>query len=258
MEQIDPFYLYSSFKSYVNTSQNGWFRPQTDFIQAANDISNELWETETKKAEKSQESRDNLIFYLKSKNIIVKSEKSSFGKFIPPPDYGRFASARLIVAGGKKTVPAKDVEDGKCDGWKSDEELAEDYYNSVKEVSIENVDNQRWSSVTEHLTKGPTLQNPKLTQIDEGFKLSPRQVSVVVLDYYVRPTNAIFAYTKTPGNVQTGAGDQIVYDKSKSKPLQWPTTMINEFVIRLGIRYGLFTREQFMANIATQQKATTK
>lgn len=271
---IDPFSLYQSFQSYVNTFQGGWYRPQTDFQSATNDISNDIWEDFTKRAEKSQEVRDNLGPFLRSKNRIVKRQNSYFGVFQAPDDYGRFASARIIRQ-ADKCIPcqglegAEEMEQGKCDAINTEDqtEIDNKFFEGMCEQQIDMIDNQRWGSVCQHLTKPPTLYNPKMTQYSVevpapnntkiakiSFKVAPRAVSVVVLDYYIRPTPCVFGYTKAPGNVQTGAGDQIIYNKNASTPLQWPDTLVNEFLWRLGERYGFFTRDQFMAQVSTQQK----
>jgi hypothetical protein len=270
---IDPFDLYQSFQSYVNTYIGGWFRPQTDFQFATNDISNDLWEKWTKEAEKSQEIRDNLGPFFRSKNIIVTPQNSYYGLLQAPADYGRFASARIILE-GNECVPCRGLEtvgkdQGKCSesDTETQSEITADYYSKICEHQIDMIDNQRWGSVCQHVTKPPTLDNPKMTQLSNEiqpktgkpvsqicFKVAPRSVSVVVLDYYIRPTPCVFGYTKAPGNVQTGAGDQIIYEKNTSTSLQWPSTVINEFLIRLGERYGFFTRDQFMAQVSTQQK----
>lgn len=253
LQGIDMFDLWQSFQSTVNTFQGGWFRPQTDFQQKCNDISKSLWVKWTREAEKSQEAKDNLIFFLKSKNRIVKSQNTSYGIMTPPDDYGRFASARLIIS-GTTCLPCKDVDNGKCDELKTQEEISEEYYESICEIQVDLIDNQRWGSVCDHLTKKPTLASPKITQIDGGFKVSPRTVSVVVLDYYINPVDAVFAYTVTTPNIETGAGDQIVYNKSLSKPLTWPINVKNEFIIQLGEAYSYFTREQFWAQFNNQKK----
>lgn len=266
---IDPFILYNRFQSYVNTFQGGWFRPQTDFQNATNDISNDLWQKLTKQAEKSQEVRDSLGPFLRSKNCIVKPSKSYFGVFYAPPDYGRFASARIITRNDECLPCAEIEEQGKCAeaNISSQEQITEDYYAGMCERQIDMIDDQRWGSVCQHVTKAPTLENPKMVQysIDVpglnkttvskiSFKVAPRSVSVVVLDYYIQPKDCVFGYSVAPGNIQTGAGDQIIYDANKSTPLQWPITVINEFLWRLGERYGFFTRDQFMAQLSTQQK----
>lgn len=253
---IDPYSLYLSFQSYVNTFNGGWFRPQTDFIRRANDISKELWVKWTNMAEKSQEAKDNLLPFLRSKNMIVSAD-GPYGKFMPPKDYGRFATARVIVA-GDTCYPDKNIDQGKCDnGEYTQEEMTEEYFDRVKQFTVEMIDDGKWGAVNEHLTKGPKLNNPKIRQIDGGFEVSPRKVSVIVLDYYVEPKEATFVYTRTPGNVQTGAGDQLIYDEKNSHKFEWPATVRNEFIIRLGESYGLFTRDQFVSQVAQQQKITS-
>jgi hypothetical protein len=253
---IDVFDLYESFMSYVNTHVGGFFRPQTDFTKRCNDISKQLWVKWTREAEKSQEAKDNLFPFLKSKNKIV-TASGPYGKFTPPVDYGRFASARIIVA-NESTYPDKNVDQGKCDEGdsKTQEELTEEYFNTIKQFDVELIDDKKWGAVNEHLTKSPTLTKPKMRQIDNGFEVAPRQVSVIVLDYYVEPKEATFVYTISPGNVQTGAGDQIIYDKANSTPLEWPSTVRNEFLIALGETYSVFTRDQFINQATQQQKAT--
>lgn len=253
---IDPFELYQSFQGRVNTYQGGWFRIQTDFINACNVISNELWEKLTRMAEKSQEIRDDLAPFFKSKNYIV-NNKSVYGTFIPDKDYGRFSSARIIVS-KNKCCPSPDVDQGKCSNgdFKSDIELNEDYYNSIQQHEVELIDDIKWGAVNAHKTKMPTLGKPKMRQINEGFEVAPRLVSVIVLDYYVKPKTATFSYTISPGNVQTGAGDQIIYDKKNSEPLQWPSTMVNQFLDKLEEYYSQFTRDQVLSAITGQNKKT--
>lgn len=270
---ISPFNLFQSFQSYVNTYIGGWFRPQTDFQVATNDISNDLWEKWTKQAEKSQEIRDNLGPFLRSKNRKAVPQNSYYSIFTPPDDYGRFASARIILEGSKcmscDWLDNNIKPQGSCNETdiESQEVVTQEFYENMQERQIDMVDNQRWGAVCQHLTKAPSLDDPKLTQFSQdiagpnkttvsqiSFKVAPRAVSGVVLDYYIRPTPCVFGYTIAPGNVQTGAGDQIIYDPNKSTNLQWPSTVINEFLWRLGERYGLFTRDQFMANTSTGQK----
>jgi hypothetical protein len=48
----------------------------------------------------------------------------------------------------------------------------------------------------------------------------------------------------------------LIYDQKNSQPLEWPFNVRNEFLIELGTRYGVFTRDQFVSQISAQQKAT--
>jgi hypothetical protein len=255
---LSLFQIWSSFQSFVNTFQGGWYRPQTDFENAVNDISKLLWEDWTGQAEKSQEIKDHLASFLISNNLVVKSANSFYGTVAYPSSYGRFATARILVA-GDGCIPCKTVDSGKCANdadFKTEQELTDEYYDTAKEREVLLIDTQRWASCLNHLTKCPTFENPKMLQTDTGFNVAPRKVSVVVLSFYKRPKDGTFRYTVASGNIQTGAGDQIVYNANQSTPLEWPDTVLNEFVIRLGERFGLFTRDQFVTLVSGQMKKT--
>jgi hypothetical protein len=250
---IDPNSLFLDLQSAVNTSLNGWFRPETDFIRSVNEVSLNLWKKWTNEAEKSQEAKDKLFPFLKSKNIAVDSTGGYYGIAKKPTSYGRFASARVIVH-STGTIPAKDVDDGKCEGFEDQEQITDEYYDNIKEFKVEMVDNQRWSAYLEHLTKGPTIEKPGITQINDYFRVAPRKVSVVVIDYYVEPKPATFKYTLTPGNVQTGSGDMIIYDAANSQKLEWPEQVRPEFLEELKSWYIQFARDQNFSVISAQQK----
>lgn len=245
--------LWLDFQSAANTSQNGFFSPQTDFIRAVNEVSILLWNRYTGMSEKSQEVKDKLSPFLKSKNIVVGSAATYYGIAKKPTSYGRFASARIVVH-KDLTIPAKDIDDGKCEGFKSEEEITDEYYDNIKEFPVVMIDNQRWGAFTQHLTKGPTLERPGITQVNDEFKVAPRKVSVIALDYYIEPTPATFPYTLSPNNNQTGAGDQIIFNAATSVPLQWPEQMKKEFLDELVKWYFLFTRDQIGSGINLQQK----
>ena len=254
---IDLYDLYNELMSIVNSSQNGFWRPELDFEIQANLASIKLWNNKIDIAEREQRVIDDLRPFLISKNIIVKNQNSFYGTIDTPidPVYGRYASARLLLA-GQTCVPCKDVDDGKCcnGDFKTDAELADDYYNTVCETQIEKIDNQRWPSVLQHLTKRPTLLKPKLTQINNQFQVAPRQVSVVILNYYVKPKYATFKYTLTPANLQNGSGDVIIYNKAASTPLEWPEIVKNELLAILKESYIGFTRDSQFAQISNSQK----
>jgi len=245
--------IWNSFQGYVNTFQGGWYRPNTDFQPAVNDISKQLWEDWTAQAEKSQEIKDHLAPFLKSKNSIVSSQTSTYGVLKYPDDYGRFSSARIILH-NEKCVPCPDVDNGECEGFQTQEEVTDQYFDNLTQVIVELVDNQKWAGCLNHLTKKPTLEKPKMTQYQSGWNVAPRKVSVIALDYYVRPKEGTFVYTVAPGDTNTGAGDYLIYNENLSVKLEWPETVLNEFVVRLGERFGLFTRDQFVTAVASQQK----
>lgn len=248
--------LYNSFSSLVNTAQGSWFRPQTDFIVQANDVSIEVWNTLTVKAEKSQQEKDYLRNFLKTKNIIVTSQNNFYGILKVPAGYERFSAARLIVH-KHTTLPDKAVDGGKCDGLKTTEEIKDEYYNDISQSEIDLIDDKNWAACLEHLKKMPTLKKPKMLQIEDGFRVAPRTVSVVVLDFYIKPQVATFEYSLSPGNEQTGAGDDIIYN-TNSKPFDWPLSVVPEFLWRLAQRYGIFIDKEKLFGMSTAVKNDLK
>lgn len=253
---IDAFDLWNSFQSAVNTFQGGFFRPQTDFIQACNDLSKKFWNTGRKEAEKSQFWKDNMAPFMKKKNYKVLAPKVN-AYFKPDKDYGGFAAARIIVY-KDSFLTDRTVDEGKCANdseFVSDVELSEDYYENVREYDIELIDDIKWGAMNRHKTKGPTLDKPKMRQIDGGFEVLPRKVTVVVLDYYREPVNATYLYSISAGDEQTGAGDNLIYSQ-QSRPLEWPFNMRDEFLIGLGERYSVFTRQEFLYSVSQQSKKT--
>lgn len=256
---IDTFDLYNKFCSMVNTSQNGFWRPEKDFATNLNVASVLLWNNLIDKAEREQRIIDELSPFFNSQNVIVKRTNSFYGTIDKPnkkgQEYGRWGSARIIVA-GNMCLPCQDVDDGKCCNgiFKSEQEITDEYYEKSCEIQVEKIDNQRWPSVLKHLTKRPTLENPKITQINNQFQVAPRSVSVVVLNYYTRPIDATFVYTLTPGNLQNGSGDAIIYNKDASTPLQWEENVENELLeILKGVYIG-FTRDSQYQQISSAQK----
>ncbi len=263
MTQITPYELWLDFKTWVNTQQGGFMPPQSKFIIAANIASLQLWKRWTREAEKSQEIKDNLQPFLVSKNIITTQSNSFYSTFIPPVNYGRFATAKILLTKEKETVPDIEVDNGKCCKgkkvnikFKPESGLAEDYYNDTIEAAIQIVDNQKWSAVLEHLTKFPTFEKPKMTQINNGFKVAPRDVSVVVLNYYTEPIDAIFGYKPVAGNPQTGSGGAIVYDPLTSRNFQWGKQVKPDLLEELKNVYIGFTRSGEFQQINSAQKAT--
>ncbi len=251
---IDLFSLWEDFQSAVNTSQNGWFRPETDFVRGTNEVSIMLWNKWTAKAEKSQEEKDKLFPFLKYKNLPVNTTSTYYGIAKKPKDYGRLASARIVVHKEQETVPCKAIDNGKCEGFETNEEKTDKYFDEIREYPVTLIDDQRWGPFCQHLTKGPTLQRPGLTQVNDEFKVAPRKVSVIAIDYYIEPTPATFVFTTAPGNPQTGSGDQIIYDATNSVKLQWPEQVRNEFIEALKSWYIQYTRDQNFSSISAQQK----
>jgi hypothetical protein len=256
---IDAYDIYQDLSAEVNTFQGGFIPPDTVFLRHLNLISKELWTDGCNNSEKSQEWRDRMMPFLVSKNIIAQKGMSYYSICSIPKDYSRLFKASIITVEDNEiveTIPSKQVNSGKC--YKDDTKQEVDnkpkisqskYLSSIKEAEIKQVDLQRWDACLNHVfaDKRPSLSKPKMIQVDGVFKVAPKDVSVIVLYYYRLPKEATFIYNRAAPNMQTGAGGQIIYDKANSQPLEWDAELKNEFLIRLGEKYGVYTRDQFLS-----------
>lgn len=253
MEKLDVFDLWTAFNGLVNSTQGGFYPPVTVFMSAVNTISKQMWDEKNDMAENNQDLEDDLFPFIATKNcVVVNKSNSTFGYFDYPSDYGAYSAARMIMYKGE-------VVEGKeeCGNVATDDEtkyeLIEKYLDSVTEVNVIKISNSKWASCLSSTTKAPTLEKPKILQTSTGIKVCPRKIGVIVLDYYTQPVEAVFAYDTTPGNLQTGSGDQIIYNKEKSTQLQWSSTLIDDFLWRLAERFGITTKDTFLTQYAASK-----
>jgi hypothetical protein len=248
---IDLFDLYNRFCSDVNTFQGGFVRPERDYERLVNSISQDIWNEWTEQAEKTQEINDNLSPYLQTVQIIVAPASGNEGIALYPKDYGRYSASRVLLHKGECMCDTSiDTYDGgKCvrEGHRETEiekaDRIKKYRKGIVQATCYKVESSRWASILTHETKCPTLLEPAITQFKNGIKVAPLDVSVIVLDYFIAPKYAKFAYTIAPGNPQTGAGDYIIYDQANSGKLEWPDTMIPFFLDKLREVYARYTRD---------------
>lgn len=257
---IDVYDLYKDFCSRVNTFQGGNFRLEEDYIRNVNAIYFDIWNRETRNARKSQESKDNVVAFLVSKNILIpKNIYSRYGIVPLPKDYGRFSSARVVIQLSNDTVeiiPDVSIDKGKCfDGRKTivvpKPRVIDN--SKISENPIDLIDDNQWAGCLSHETKSPTLLLPKMVQIDGVFQVAPKEVSVIVFSYYTMPKPAVVNVTYTTGDDQNGNGDEKIYNANKSTQILLPYNLKNEFLWRLGEIYGYYTREQFLALFSNEK-----
>lgn len=248
---IDVFDLWKKFCADNNTFQGGMFRPERDFEPIINSISLDAFADFTAQDEKSQQIDDWLAPFANTINIIVDPSGGNYGVAKYPKLYEAWKAARSLQHKEQCLCEeGSDIyKDGEC--ITNETELqklqrVERYKAGIFEATITKVESSKWSACLEHETKCPTFEEPKVTQFNEGFKVAPRTVSVIVLDFYKKPKEAKFAYTIAPGNVQTGAGDYLIYDKANSQALEWPESMIPYFLDKLQKIYAKFTRDPIL------------
>jgi len=240
---IDVYDLWLDFCSEYNTHQRGHVRPQSTFLRWVNTISKELFEEKFSNWPKNQTLSDNLARpFLRSRVIRVENGKG-FNDIIPyPGDYAHFSSARFFLSKNVIVEPPSLADT--VDGFYTLEDVEETVYT---ESVVTLVDNNRWSSLLEHKFKKPTVNNPAISQYDSGFKIAPKRIPYIIFDYLKIPVDATFAYT-------LGPGDQIIYDRDKSKKLEWNSLTKVEFLSRLGLKYGKFIGGQMVYEMSNAEK----
>lgn len=249
---IDMFDLWGKFCSGNNTFQGGMFRPERDFEKNVNAISLEAFVEFTAQDEKNQHIEDWLAPFANTANIIVTPSAGNWGLAKHPKEYEAWKAARSLqhkeqcMCEEGAEILSVDSE-GQCAKATETEiqklERVDRYKDGIFEATVTKVSSSKWSACLEHETKCPTFDSPKVTQFKDGFKVAPRKVSVIVLDYYKKPKAAKFAYTIATGNPQTGAGDYLIYNQLGSQSLEWPESMIPYFLDKLQQIYSKFTRD---------------
>ena len=260
---ITLFSLYEKFCGAYNTQQGGHVRPNRNFVDWVNDTSIELFEEYVAVAEKNQMIADYLKPFLVSVNVIVNPKPGSMHDEITlPKDYEHYSSARVFYDGNNKGC-IDDISKPCIDGVTAeicespffdvdDQVILSKNSSGLCEVSITKIDNQRWGSICSHKTQGPTLVNPKITQYDQGLKIAPKNLGIIVLDYYRKPIDGTFLFTIT----NPGAIDEYIQFDPSSKPIEWSSVLINEFLNRMGKKYGKYVREQFIYEASAADNKT--
>jgi len=233
---INIYQLWLDLKSNTNTKQGGQLRVR-DYNNWVNQISIQLFNEKFAAWEKDQMIIDNLSRpFLESKSFITKKTALNFSLLSFPNDYSYFSSARVYKTSDKVV---KCPEPGK---------KANSAFADLCEVTATKVNNAQWGAVCTNKIIPPTLDRVFITQYEGGFKVAPKEIGYVTLDYLRLPKKAKLVFL--PGLNQT-------YDSVNSIDLEWNETVINEFLARLQIAYSEFIREQFLYSTGQNKKDTT-
>lgn len=245
---IDIFQLWQDLMSQVNVQQGGQIRPVQDYTSWLNSISMEYFHEMVALFQRTQQISDQLSPFHRSVNIVVTPQQGQPWDLVSlPVGYENIASMRIYKQKEERTcscvdgLPLIDC-DGECHNVDDPDYAAmvQAYAGAnLVEATVNIVDTSRWGSCLDSITKGPTWEKPKATQFASGYKIAPKGISVVVLDYFETPRQAVFGYT-------IGAGDIVVYNPSTSTQLQWTNVVKNEFLARLVKKYGVAVREDFI------------
>lgn len=227
--------IYNDFKGASNTWQNGHFRPKS-FEYALHEAQIEIFNELRKEWEKSQIVSDNLRPFFKSAQKEIKNLPKG-GMVDYPHDYSMFSSLRFFSETATGAGVMTDCEiidsDKSCRPLREEEKAELAAKDELFERSITKIDNMRWGSFCEHAFLPPGLDNPGCTQYNEGFKVLPKKIGIVVLDYLAIPERPVFVYTKGPRNT-------LICDPLKCTNLLWGDEILPELMSRLKTRYASF------------------
>lgn len=245
---IDVFELYNKVCGTVNTHQAGMIKPQRQFVEWVNDESAQLFEEKFAGAwQKNQKITDDLSApFLRSLPVKVIDGGIANDIIRFPPEYGHISAIRFYHRGFTEFPEIKP----ECEDPVGKDDYRYQLPEEVTEQEVDIVDNARWGAIFKHKTRKPKFDRPYATQFEGGFKIAPKGISYVVVDFLRRPKLATFKYT-------VGTDDYIVYDKANSQPLEWSSLVINEFINRAEMKYGKFTRDAFIYQAGEKEKATT-
>lgn len=278
MALMDNYDLYLRLLADINSNQAGHVKPYGNFIKWLSEINLELFKEKFgQDYEKNQVTMDSLtLTFLKTGNVtLVPQAGQPYDVAAFPVDYGYFSSGRIMIrnVNGKPIgCPCADTDVKTYDGktgkevvdplpiaeksshYKDPDTLALEQRkqeSEIEEYPVTKVTNNKWASAITHEFLGPTLDQPIMTQYSGGFKVAPKGVGILILDYLKNPTTPTFVYT-LDGN------DQIVYNASASIQLQWPETMMGEFIKRLAKRFAKYVKDDATYGMSEQERQISK
>lgn len=235
--------IYSDFKGANNVWQQGHFRPLS-FEYAVYEAILEIFNAGKKEWEQNQVISDELRPFFKSTLVPIK-QVAAGGMIAYPPDYSQFSTLRYFNKSrtrGSKGLKIGDCDDtmdpktGKCTPLR-EEEKAELAQQDLYEFDIPKIDNSRWGAACEHEFIPLDLENPGCTQYSAGFKVLPKSLGWVVLDYLAIPERPKIVFT-------VDSEDQFICDPEKCTNLAWNPEILPELMSRIKTKYASFIGSQ--------------
>ena len=227
--------IYNDFKGASNTWQYGHFRPKS-FEYALHEASIEIFNELRKEWQKSQIVSDNLRPFFKSAQKQI-SNLPKGGMIDYPDDYSMFSSLRFFTkaTGGSGVLIDCDIidDDRSCRPLREEDKVAMLAAEELVEHEISKIDNMRWGAFCAHQFIPPSLDNPGCTQYNDGFKVLPKKIGIVVLDYLAIPERPKFIYTKGPRNA-------FICDPLKCTNMLWGDEILPELMSRIKTKYASF------------------
>lgn len=252
MTVINNYQTWLAIQQLVNTQQNGQIPPSV-FNTWYNEVSLGLFKKFAEEYQLNQTMSDLLSPFIKPVNVLVSNiTGQNWGLAVYPGDYEYFLNAAILRQEEEDTCFCnKDfpIIDGNRKSQKfTDPDFAQMKINfagaNVEERTLTLIDTQRWSSCLNHYTKKPTWKDPKMTQFNGGFKVSPKGITSIVLYYLSTPIQSVFNYTISPQDI-------LIYTPGTSIQLQWSVQVLPLFLVELQKKYAAYVGSPEMFQMTT-------
>lgn len=255
MTPINNYDTWIKLQQRVNVQQNGQIPPSV-FNGWYNDASLTLFKNFVEEFQLNQVMNDLLApFQVFVNQLIASVTGQNWGLAKFPSDYEYFANASLLRQKEEDTCFCNSAfpfidGDGKSQKY-TDPDYAQMKINfagnNVEEKQINLIDVSRWPSCLNHHTKGPTWNDPKMTQYAGGFRVAPKGITAIVLSYFKTPRESVFNYT-------ISADDIAIYDPLTSVELEWSEQAQPYFLVELEKRYAAYVGETKIFEMAMSGK----
>lgn len=210
---VDVFKRTAEF--ITNKTQSGMTVTASQFSIIANQAQLQVYEADRTTFLKTGESSDFLDWFLKS---ITVTPNITTG-FLPyPSDYQHTAGVRS-------------------------------YYNK-KERPVELVENKSWGEVQASQIMQPTKVFPKYTEFSGEYRFLPRDIGIVMLDYWKAPVVPVWGYTIVL--------NEQVYDPLTSVNFEWPEFSINQVMSIYLSLIGVNLKDQDVEAFSREFKQESK
>lgn len=233
---IDIYQLFQDLTSNLNVKQAGHLRVR-DFNNWVNQISLALFKEKFVAWERDQAIVDDMSRpFLESKSFVTQKTLINHALLPYPSDYAFFSSARIFKSEGAVVQCPTETEPGV------------DALANVCETNAVIVSNDRWGSICDHKLLYPTLDRVFITEYEGGFKVAPKEIGFITLDYLRYPKKSKLVFLDPLAQT---------LDTVNTINLEWNQTVTNEFLARLKIFYAGFVREPFLEQTGRIDKDTT-
>jgi hypothetical protein len=244
MIRIDK--LYEDFSSLNNIGQGGFFRPVADFVPAMHEASLEMFNILAAQQKKTQKVEDALLPFVKAASITVEKIGRNYIAMYPK-DY-KYYKAGGIIATDEKAFAEEDTEVWQGGECMLSEEQKADFFPKNEDYNrypLTKILANQWNGLISHPNRKPTFFYPFIVQRDIGFEVAPKEIGVIVIDYYRLPKEPVYNYDEIVQKPDLF----ISFKEEGSVHLEWGEEMIPAFLYRMSKRYGYTTSDELKLQV---------